>query len=355
MTAAPTVTTVLGPVPVTALGVVLPHEHVVNANDSAFTARPAAVRDADPIAHLPVRELDADQLRLLDADPYRNRDNCSLDEPSTAVAELAAFRAAGGGTVVDQTVAGIGRDPLALAGIARDSGVHVVMGCGFYLERSHPAAVAGAGVEEVAAAIVAEARDGVDGVRPGLIGEIGVSPAFTERERTVLLGAGTAQRHTGLPLSVHLPGWQRRGQQVLDLLEDVGVDPHVVALSHLNPAWQDHGYLTALAGRGAYLSFDMIGMTFDFPGEGRCPDDAQTATAVVHLLEAGLGDRVLLSHDTFLKRMWRAYGGKGYTHLIESFLPRLTALGVGDDALTSLTVTNPARFLTPGAPAPRTS
>ena len=79
---------------------------------------------------------------------------------------------------------------------------------------------------DIADRIVAEALEGVDdtGVRIGLIGEIGVSADFTPQERKSLRGAAQAQRRSGLPLMVHLPGWFRRAHEVLDIVEAEGGD-----------------------------------------------------------------------------------------------------------------------------------
>ncbi len=57
--------------------------------------------------------------------------------------------------------------------------------------------------------ILTDLRDGEDGVRPGIIGEIGVSADFTPAEQVSLRGALAAQVETGLPVQVHLPGWFR--------------------------------------------------------------------------------------------------------------------------------------------------
>ena len=59
-------------------------------------------------------------------------------------------------------------------------------------------------------------------MRIGLIGEIGVSADFTPEEEKSLRGAARAQRRTGLPLMVHLPGWFRHGLRVLDIVERGG-------------------------------------------------------------------------------------------------------------------------------------
>lgn len=60
-----------------------------------------------------------------------------LDE-ALATAELQAFAATGGRTLVDATVPGIGRDPAALVRMSVATGVHIVMGAGTYVEPSHP-------------------------------------------------------------------------------------------------------------------------------------------------------------------------------------------------------------------------
>ena len=75
-------------------------------------------------------------------DPFVNLHNCALDDEPLAIAELMAFRHAGGRTVVDPTCRGIGRNPEALVRISEATGLNIVMGAGYYLESSHPPEVA---------------------------------------------------------------------------------------------------------------------------------------------------------------------------------------------------------------------
>ena len=86
------------------------------------------------------------------------------------------FRRAGGRSIVDVTTVGIGRDAEALADIARATGLHVVMGAGFYTAPSHADALATRSEESIARQVV-ELQVGVDGtgIQAGLIGEIGCS------------------------------------------------------------------------------------------------------------------------------------------------------------------------------------
>lgn len=332
------VMTVTGPVDATELGPTLFHEHVLNDNASAWRRPGPHEADAWQLVDLPVTAGLRERLRT---DPYVCKDNCSLDDVDVAVAELAAFAQLGGGTVVEQTTDGIGRAPAALREVSERSGVRIVMGCGYYLERSHPPHVAGASVDELAAQLRTELTDGVDGVRPGLIGEIGIGPDFTAAEETVLRAAARAQVQAGVPLSVHLPGWQRFGHRVLDIAADEGCPASHVVLSHLNPACDDAEYLDALAARGAWLSFDMLGMDHRFPGEGAAPDDSRVAAAIARLASLGHAGQILLSQDIFMKTLQATYGGPGYTHVQTSFLPMLVQHGLARAEAASLLIDNP--------------
>jgi phosphotriesterase-related protein len=95
------VQTVLGPIDPADLGVTLPHEHT-------------------QIALWHVRDR-WDYWQL-------TRDREDILE------ELGHYRAAGGRSIVDLTVDGVGRDPAWLTDVATASGLHVVMGSGWYRE-----------------------------------------------------------------------------------------------------------------------------------------------------------------------------------------------------------------------------
>jgi phosphotriesterase-related protein len=333
------VMTVLGPIASAGMGVTLMHEHILN--DCRCWWNPPREPERQYLADSPVRIEILSELRQ---DPFVNRHNIALDDEPLANEELRQFAAVGGRTVVDPTCRGIGRDPAALARIARATGLHIVMGAGYYLQSSHPPEVARLSAEEIAAEIAAEANEGVGdtGVRIGLIGEIGVSSDFTPDERKSIAGAAQAQAATGLPLMVHLPGWFRLGHEVLDIVEANGGDPRHTVLCHLNPAHADFDYQAALARRGAFLEFDMIGMDFFYADQqAQCPSDDEVARAIVRLIEADLTDRILLSQDVFLKMMLTRYGGNGYAFVSRHFLPRLRRHGVDEATLDRLMTTNP--------------
>ena len=73
----------------------------------------------------------------------------------------------------------------------------------------------------------------------------------------------------------------------------------------------------------------------------QCPSDEEVARAIVKLVEQGHIDRILLSHDVFLKMMLTRYGGNGYAYILKHFLPRLKRHGLTDQQLDILMCDNP--------------
>lgn len=334
------VMTVTGPVAADALGRTLMHEHLV-VDAKAWAWQPpenwkAALHDTAVTPSLQW---------MLREDPFAVIDNCVLDDVEAAIEEVASFVADGGTTLVDPTCSsGMGRSPAALVDISRRTGLQVVMGAGWYLHPTHTPDVRDATVEELTDRLAAEINEGVDGtaIKPGLIGEIGVSAEFTDSEQRSLRAAARAQVASGLPLMVHLPGWERYAHRVLDMAADEGVDPRAVILCHMNPSGQDWQYQRSLAERGAWLEFDMVGMGYYYADQdGQSPSPEEDAHAVARLVGAGYGGQLLLSHDVFLKSMWTRYGGNGFSYVTRLFLPRLIRHGVEPVVAASMLDDNP--------------
>lgn len=331
--------TVRGPIAADQLGVTLMHEHVLNDCRCWWHAPRTPERQ-----YLAEGFVCMEILGELRQDPFVNRHNITLDDEPLAILELKDFAAAGGHTIVEPTCQGIGRNPLALRRISEATGLNIVMGAGYYLASSHPEKVTGLTVRAIADEIVHEALHGVDGtdVRIGLIGEIGVSADFTAAEEKSLRGAAQAQVRTGLPLMVHLPGWLRLGHRVLDIVADEGADLNHTVLCHMNPSHADIAYQSELADRRAFIEYDMIGMDFFYADQQvQCPSDEDAARSIVTLVEGGYLDRILLSHDVFLKMMLTRYGGNGYAYILKHFLPRLKRHGLDDATLQTLMRDNP--------------
>ena len=309
------VQTVLGSIDPASLGVTLPHEHTQIA-----------------LWHVPDRW---DYWQL------------TRDEP-VILEELATFRAAGGSGLVDLTVTGVGRDPDWLAGIARASGLHIVMGCGWYRGAYYPAEarIDRRSVDDLADELAREATDGVGttGIRPGIIGEIGTDkPWVSALEERVHRAAARAAKRTGLAITTH-GVLSPVGLDQLRIFEEEGLDPARVVIGHADsyPVLAHH---LAILERGASVEFDFLGMAFtavERHGEPRVVE------LLCELLGRGHAERILLSQDVCNDAQLKRYGGNGYAYLATSFLPRLRDAGVSDAEIETMTVANPRRVLTIG-------
>ena len=315
------------------------HEHILIDGAKAWRC---PCQPPDPVLNEgPVRIEIVGELRM---NPYMNRDNVSLTDSDLALSELKMFQALGGHTAVDPTNLGIGRDPEKLRRIARMSGLRIVMGSGFYLEFSHPEWLRGMDVDAVTEFLVNDVGGGSErpAILAGIIGEVGVSKDFTSQERKSLRASARASARTGVPLSIHLPGWERLAHEVLDIVEAEGADLRHTVLCHMNPSHDDLPYQTSLARRGAFLEYDMIGMDYYYADQdAQSPSDEENARAIRTLVDEGFADRILLSQDVFLKMMLTRFGGFGYGYILRHFVPRLKRHGVEAAVIDRMMVDNP--------------
>jgi phosphotriesterase-related protein len=313
-----TVHTVSGPVSSASLGFVLPHEHTAIA-----------------LWHVPDRwdywELTADDAVVLP--------------------ELQAFRAAGGGTLVDLTLPGVGRDPARLRRYADVTGLNVVMGCGWYRTAYYPpeARIDRRTVDDLADELVREFEDGVagTGIRPGIIGEIGTDkPWLSAQEERVHRAAARAARRTGMAVTTHAV-LSPVGLDQLRVFEEEGLDPARVVIGHADSYPVLDHYL-AIVERGASVEFDFLGMSFTVMEQH---GEARTIDLLGELVARGHGSRVLLSQDVCHNAQLKRYGGNGYVYLQERFLPRLREAGFDEATIRTLTIDNPARILAVATPS----
>jgi phosphotriesterase-related protein len=304
--------TVSGPIPPEKLGFTLPHEHTAVALWHAET------------------RFDYTEL---------------TPEDELITEELRDFRRRGGGTLVDLTLDGIGRDPMRLRRLASASGLNIVMGCGWYRGPYYPAEalIDRRSVDDLAAELVRELEYGVgeSGIRPGIIGEIGADkPWVSAQEERVHRAAARAAKQTGMAITTH--GVQSDvGLAQLKIFTEEGVDSSRVVIGHADSHLSLDFYLAVLDA-GANLQFDFVGHRFGVE-EALEPRLVET---IVELLERGFGPQVLLSQDVHDNRLLKANGGFGYVYLQQHFLPTLRTAAVGEGEIRTMTIENPARILT---------
>lgn len=302
--AEPQALTVLGPVGVDELGPTLCHDHV-----------------------------------LVDGWGIREIYDAIVDDEELATKEVAAYKSVGGGTICDPTNVGLGRNHEALARISRATGVHMIMGSGWYRERVYPDYVHSEMPNQLADRLVDELVHGVDrsGIRPGFIGEIGTERgAITPAQERVFRAAGRAHQRTGVPIVTHTTHWGELAIEQIDLLEEEQVPASSVIISHLGDRPGIHWWLP-IAERGAWLSVDNLAFV-----AGYAPLDVR-ADNVAGLCAEGLAGQVMLSNDICELNQLAFYGGCGYGNVLVNFLPMLRKRGVSDEHIHQMTVVNPGK------------
>jgi phosphotriesterase-related protein len=330
--AAPQIQTVLGPIDPDELGITHCHEHL-----------------------------------LVDLGPIVSGYDAILYDERLAAEELASFAslAGPGRAVVELTSLGIGRDPAGLRRISAATGVHVIMGAGWYREAVYGPEVFERSTAELADLIARDVLEGVpvgadgrddagrkagggedchipaptgDRIYAGVIGEIGTGRrGITPAEERVFRAAARAQRRTGVALFTHTTHFGELALEQLGLLAEEGIDPQRVVIGHLGDR-RGIETLLPIAEKGAVLSIDNVGYR-------EYQSDEQRAANVAALVAEGFLGQIVLASDICQLSHLRAYNGKGYDHLLRLFVPLLHAHGLTGAQVRTMLVDNPRRVL----------
>ena len=335
--------TVLGPIQPSELGPTTAHEHLYC--DFSFMHRPAQDSPSQELADAPIS---LENLGWIRRNYYSNSPNLQLMDLDTIIKEVRMFREVGGGAIVDATSIGIVRKPDALARISRESGVHVIMGSGFYVDAVHPEGMDERNVENMALEITADIMEGVDGsgIKAGIIGEVGCTWPLTANERKSLAAAAIAQRETGAAILIHPGRHPDAPAEILELLTNGGADISRVIMGHLDRTVFEFEAIQSIAESGCYLEWDLFGNEGSYYplAEIDMPSDAQRLDLIKRTANAGFSDKIVIGQDICTKHRLVKYGGHGYGHILENIVPKMRRKGFTGDVIRAITVDNPANI-----------
>lgn len=280
----------------------------------------------------------------------RHYGNHILDDEHLMARELADYRAAGGGTVVDLTIRGIAPNPAGLARVARRSDVNIVAGTGYYIAEFCASELAETSTDAMADAMIRDLRCGFGdtGIRAGIIGEIGVSDPWHPDEQRAMTAAAIAQQETGTAITIH-PGRDPGSPlAILAHLQAVGADPERVIIGHLDRTFTHPDQALALAETGCVLEWDFFGIESSYYpfSDLDMPNDAGRLGMIAAMLKAGLADQVLISQDICTVTRLRKCGGHGYAHILNGVVPVMTRKGFSAEDIKRILVQTPRRMLT---------
>jgi phosphotriesterase-related protein len=298
--------TTLGPKSSAELGFILPHEHI-------FV-----------------------DLRTWDTPGYAQAETETVIQ--LMAPELAKAQAAGVTAIVECSTIGVGRRADIDRAVSEAANLPLVIPTGIYREPWVPDWAHAASEVELAEWMLGELQDEIElsGVQAGWIKLSAGDDGLTASETKILRAAVTAARATNAVIGSHtIRGRVVRDQ--LDIIEAMGHTPERFIWIHTQ-AEPDFALHLEMGRRGAWLEYDTIG-NIDIE------NDEYYIQCIQRILDAGLGDRLLLSHDRGWYDPALPGGGepKPYTYLPDQFLPKLQAAGVGEATIDQLTHTNPYR------------
>ncbi len=339
--------TVLGQIEPSELGITLTHEHLL-IDLTPYFAMPEEASERSWV-DAPVT---MDRLGGLLKRFITNRSNLQLLDVDEAIEEILKYRYAGGGGLVDTSNVGLARDPLALARIARATGLNIIMGASYYVPLSYPPDLHERSEEDIGDEIIRDLTVGVadTGVRAGVIGEVGNFWPTNETSLKVLRASARASVETGAAILIH-PGFHPDSPpHILNTLVEAGTDPKRIIMGHLDVFAVGRDWLRDLAKSGCYMEWDTFGLEDSSVAGGNLDhtqpaSDAQRIQMLEFMLAEGFGDQVVIGHDVCTKFHRRKYGGKGYAHILENIVPRMRARGFSEADINRILVDNPARAL----------
>ena len=256
-----------------------------------------------------------------------------MQDVDIMVAEMQAAARDGVAAIADGGHADMGRNLEFLREVSEKSGMPIIASGGYYTDAFMPPELADQTDDEIAEALAQSAA----AERWGAFGEIASSDEITPLERKVFRAIAKAHLATNVPIFTHTANGLEAEAQ-LDIFESLGVPSEHVVIGHLGGVDDPEATVhKALAARGAFVGFDRLG--------GGPDADARKVPMVLALIEAGFLGNVLLASDFAAARDITRNGGAGYAKTVTQFVPMLREAGVGDDAIRTMTVENPLRFL----------
>src|SRR5262249_30973508 len=191
-----------------------------------------------------------------------------LDLEDIATREVRMMKHDGGDAIVELTCGGLSPDPNGLRRIAEGTGVHLVVGCGYYVNDYQDQKNQARAVDDFAQEMIGQIRHGAWGtdVRAGMIGEIGCSAPWTALEQRVMQAALVAAAETGAAINVHPGRDPDQPQQVADFIRAAGHATERVVISHIDRTIFDEMRLLRLAQSGVTVEFDLFAQAARYHG-----------------------------------------------------------------------------------------
>ena len=307
----PIIMTVLGPIPASAMGITLSHEHIL------------------------VDFIGADSTGY-----HRWEKQEVVNKVSPYLEEIQKYQVS---TLMECTPAYLGRDPLLLKTLSKNTGMHLVTNTGYYGAHDNlfiPAKFYELTAEELSSIWVDEFENGIEGsgVKPGFI-KIAVNgdDSLSKEHFKIITAAALTHQQTGLVIASHT-GPDNPAFEQISVLQSHGLNPSCFIWVHAQLGSLE-GNIRA-AKMGTWISLDNLNLDQQ---QGSKYDVAWYADRIQDLKEAGFLNRVLISHDAGWYKPGEENGGsfRGFTGIFTALIPALRELGFSQEDINLLLEINP--------------
>ena len=280
-----------------------------------------------------------------------NEDNLIIDDIEVSKKELFDFIKVGGGTIVDVTSIGLNRQPDKLKYLSDSTKTNIIMGGGYYVDKSHSKDFKDKTAEEISIDISKDILEGVgsSGIHSGIIGEVGCSFPLTLNERKSLMASILAQKLTGAPILIHPGRDESAPLEIINFITENGGNLSHTVMGHIERTIYTRKMLNLVAETGIFMNFDLFGHESSYYAlnpSSYMPSDHQRIETIKYLLDNGFKDQLLLGHDICSKHRLKKYGGHGWEHIIKNILPRMKENGINDNQINGMIIDNPKKMLT---------
>ena len=336
--------TVLGRIKPEDLGITTTHEHLF-IDFKAMLIEPKESTELFK-AYESIR---LDNLGWIRRNWTSNLDNLLISDEEITITEASKYKRAGGGTIVDATSIGIGRDPLALARVSRATNINVVMGTSYYVDKSHPKNMDEIKESTITQMIIDDITHGVGdtNIKAGIIGEIGCSWPLTKNETKVLRASAAAQAETGVAILIHPGRDEESPKEIIKILKESGADLTRTIMGHLDRTVSSYDVLIEIAENGCYLEYDLFGQETSFYPLSNFDmlSDGQRIDYLIYLISKGYEKQIVIAQDICTKHRLQKYGGHGFSHIIENVIPHMIEKGMSRKQIDNIIINNPANIL----------
>jgi phosphotriesterase-related protein len=267
--------------------------------------------------------------------------------------DLTEAKAGGIDTIIDATPITLGRDVKGLKRMSEITGLNIMCITGWW---GQPLPYAGPIPEEKwAQAFIDDVNIGCDGtdIKAGMLKAAMDKEGCTPWNILVHHAVGMAHQETGKKIMLHSYCPTETPRHQLRLLKEVGVEMNNVVVEHI-PETTDMDFVKWIYDQGVWLGINRMPI-IHLPGEYAVATETRIKF-VKKMLDAGMGDRMLFSHDVNssstlfdyqpdeVRKYVDAMYPERYLFIKDVLFRKLEKMGIDYDYLWNLTIENPKRF-----------